>query len=122
LGVQRIFARLFPKSFCASFTYRFSPTKITKTFLWCDLQKNGLHVFFCKRWAHFLKTNKVECHFCPDFQGFSQIFRDFARIFDKSIFLGALVPPASYTTDGQSKRYKRHIANVSITPVIIISA
>ena len=57
------------------------------TFLWCDLQRNGLHVFFCKRWVPFFE-DKVGCHFYSDFAKifgrFAQIFGDFARIFDKS--------------------------------------
>jgi len=37
-----------------------------KTFLWCDLQK-GLHVFFCKLYKHFFKSNNAGRHLYPDF-------------------------------------------------------
>ena len=38
----------------------------------------------------FLKSNNVGRHFC---NGFAQIFRDFARIFDKSKLLGVRLNP-----------------------------
>ena len=46
-----------------------------KTIFWCDLHKKGLHVFFCKVVQHFLKTNNVGRHFCPDFYGFGPDFQ-----------------------------------------------
>jgi len=46
-----------------------------KTIFWCDLHQKGLHVFFCKVVQHFLKTNNVGRHFCPDFYGFGPDFQ-----------------------------------------------
>jgi len=51
-----------------------------KTFFWCDLPEEVFMYF----------SANVGRHLCPDF---SQLFRDFARIFNKSKFWGALAPP-----------------------------
>jgi len=70
LGVRRIFAQNFPslpEKFVCDFAYKFSPTKIIKTFFWYELQKKGLHVFIRKRRAPFFKSNNVGHHFCSDF-------------------------------------------------------
>jgi len=79
MGVPGISARISPtcpKSVCATFSYKFSLTKITKTYLCrshkkfvvgCDLQKK---VFMC----YFdlgEKESNVGRQFCPDFRGFS---------------------------------------------------
>jgi len=32
--------------------------------------KNGLNLFFCKRWAPFFEVKQRWAPFCPDFQGF----------------------------------------------------
>jgi len=76
LEMPRIFARIFPnmpeklKVVPTTFAYKFSFTKIMKTFLWCDLCKNGLHLFFCKRWAPFFE---VKQGWAPVLLGFSGI-------------------------------------------------
>jgi len=88
-GVAKDFCPNFPKLsrkvFCATFTYKFSPTKIMKTF--CGVtSKKGLHVIFCKTWAPFLKSSKVGRHFHANFRG---CFPDFQQI---KTFGGALEP------------------------------
>jgi len=48
LRVQRIFDRIFPnltETFCEHFAYKFYPTKIMKSFFWCELQKRSSCVF-----------------------------------------------------------------------------
>jgi len=63
--------------------------------------KKGLHVFFCKNnilWASFYEIKQEWGPFCPDFQRFSQIFKDFARIFNKSKLFRVRLHPTSYTT------------------------
>jgi len=49
LGARKIFSRISPnlheKFFCATFAYKVSPTKIMKSFFWCDLQKSSSCVF-----------------------------------------------------------------------------
>jgi len=54
-----------------------------KTCFWCDLQEKILIVYFCKRWAQFLKSNNVghQRHFARIFRDSTQIFRGFAHIF-----------------------------------------
>jgi len=85
-----------PKSLCATFVYKFSPTNIMNNFFGYELQKKSscVCVFFCKRWAHFLKSNNVGRHFCPDFLGFCP---NFPQIKTLGVRLHAL-HPASYTT------------------------
>jgi len=43
--------------------------------------------------CHCLKSNNVGRDFCPDFQRFSQKFRAFVKIFDKSKLLGVRLHP-----------------------------
>jgi len=43
-----------PEKFLCDFAYKFSPTRIMKTFFLVLPPKKGLHEFFCKRWAPFL--------------------------------------------------------------------
>ena len=61
LGVQRIFAQIFlPKTLSCN---------LCRSFLvWPP--ENGLHSFFWNVGRHFLRSNTVGHHFCPDFQGF----------------------------------------------------
>ena len=112
LGVRRIFARTspnLPENFCVPFDHKFSPTKIMKTFFWWDLQKKVLICFSATVGRHFLKSNNVGCHFCPDFQGFCSDFQGFCSDFQRfcpnfqgfcpdfwliKIFGGVLSPPA----------------------------
>jgi len=51
--------------------------------------KKGLNVFSANVSRHFVRSNNVGRHFCPDFQGFCP---DFQQI---KTFGGALSPPAS---------------------------
>jgi len=77
LGVRRIFARISPNlpESCATFAYKFSPTQITKAFIWCEHQEKMYSFVFLKAIGrHYLKSHNVARHFCPDFQGF---FPDF---------------------------------------------
>jgi len=67
-GVLHEFPQTCPKSICATSVYKFSPTKIMKTFLWCDLQKS-LHMFFCKAWAPFYEVKQHWAPFLPWFSG-----------------------------------------------------
>jgi len=52
--------------------------------------KNGLHVFFCKPWVSFLKSNNAGRHLYPDFQGF---FSDFQQIKTLGVALEPPQPP-----------------------------
>jgi len=116
LGVQRIFAQIFP-NLSKKLSCNFS-----RQFLWYDLQNYGLHLFFCKPWAPFFEFKQRWASILPRFSWilprylgilfvfsgilpkFSEIlpkFKDFARIFNKSKLLGcACTPctPASCTT------------------------
>ena len=57
---------------------------------WDDLQKVFMR-FSANFRRRLMKSNKVGSHFFPVFRGFAQIFKDFARIFNKSK-LFALTP------------------------------
>jgi len=91
-GVQKIFSQIFPnlhKTLSCNFCDRFLARP----------PKDGLRLFFCKRWAEFFEVNKIWRHFRPDLKRFAQIcgdfarfFREFARIFNKSKFLGCERP------------------------------
>jgi len=48
--------------------------------LLCDLQNNGVHVFFCKCWALFFEVKQRWAPFLSIFsRNFAQIFRIFSR-------------------------------------------
>ena len=95
-GFSPEFSQTCPKS-CATFAYKFSPTNIMKIFFWCDLHKNDLHLFSCKRCAPFLWSEAtlgamfawIFRDFAQIFWSFDQIFRDFAQTINKSKLLGA---------------------------------
>jgi len=57
-GFLSEFPQTCPKSCCATFAYKCSPTKIMKTFFWCGLQKEVFFQGFCPNFQEF----------CPDFQ------------------------------------------------------
>ena len=82
LGVQRIFAQIFPNL----------PKKLScnfyQPFLWRDLQKMVFSCLSANLGRQFSKSDNVGCHFCPDFQGFCP---DFQQI---KTFGGALAPAA----------------------------
>jgi len=63
-----------------------------KTFFGVN-SKKSLNLFFCKCWAPFFEVKNVGRQFCAEFQGFAQIFRGFARMFDKSKLLGVCLNP-----------------------------
>ena len=95
-GGAKVFARHFPKSFCVTFAYKLSSTKIMKTFFWYDLQKRHSCVFLQtlgaifeikQRWTTFLSRFSFG-DFVHIFRDISQIFRDFARIIGKLNVLG----------------------------------
>jgi len=85
-GVAKDFCPTFPKLsgkvFCATFTYKFSPTKIMKTFFGVT-SKRGLHVIFCKPWAPFSR-------------GFSGMFPRFSE--NQNFWGCAWAPPPTSTT------------------------
>ena len=84
-GVAKDFAQIFPNL----------PKKLScnfcRSFLWCDLNKNGLHLFFCKPWAPFFEAKQRWASFFPRFSrilptyigllfGFSKILPKFLEI------------------------------------------
>jgi len=83
LEVQRIFPRIFanlPGKFLSDFAYKFSPTKIMKTFFWYDLQTKVFMWFqqtlgavfeIKQRWAPFLTRYLV---ILPRFSGILPTF------------------------------------------------
>ena len=92
----------FPEKFCATFAYKFSPTKIMKSIFDVTFKK-GLHVFFCKRQASCFEVKQLWAPFLPGFKDFAHIFRNFdwivgylprcSKIFDKSIVWGGALAP-----------------------------
>ena len=91
-----------PKRFCATFANTFSPVKITKTFFRYELQKKGLHMFFCNHWAPFFEIKQRWGVFLLGFSGilpkFSRILTKFSRILHGFLinqnFWGCACPPA----------------------------
>jgi len=95
--VQRIFALIslkLPKSFCATFAYKFYSTKDCEDLFWYDLQEKAFMCFSANIGRDFLKWNNVGRLFCPVFGEFAQIFRDFTRIFSKSKLLWLSLHPS----------------------------
>jgi len=84
-GVAKDFAQIFPnlsKKLSCNFC---------RSFLWCDLNKNGLHLFFCEPWAPFFEAKQRWASFFPRFSrilptyigllfGFSEILPRFSGI------------------------------------------
>jgi len=71
LGVRRIFLKYpqtRPKSFCAIFAHKFSPTKIMKMFSGVT-SKKSLNVFFCKPLVPFFEVKERWLLFLPGFSG-----------------------------------------------------
>ena len=92
LGVPRIFAGILsnlPETFWATLPTNFFSQRSWRLF-WDDLQKVFMR-FSANVRRRLMKSNKVGGHFCLVFRGFAQIFKDFARIFNKSKFF-ALTP------------------------------
>jgi len=76
-GVQKIFARIFPnfpERFWATLPTNFFPKDHEDLFLgW--LPEKVFMCFSANVGHHFMKSNKVGCHFCPDFQRFCPDFQ-----------------------------------------------
>jgi len=109
------FPQTCPKRFCATFAYKFPPTKIVKTFFGMT-SKKGLHVFFCKRWAPFCESKQrwapllfgfleslprflgISPRFSGILPGFSEILPKFLT--NQNFWRCACTPctPASYIT------------------------
>ena len=83
------FPKLAWKVFCETFTYKVAPIKIVKTFFWWDFQIKVFMCLFANVGRHFVKSNNVGCHICPDFQEFCSDFRQIKH------FGGALAPSTS---------------------------
>jgi len=85
-GVQRIlpeFPQTCPKSFCAIYAYKFSPTKIMKTSFWCNLQKKVFMFFHANLGRRQTTLDTIS----------TRIFRAFAQIFSKSKLLRVRLQP-----------------------------
>jgi len=116
LGVQRIFAQIFPN------LSKKLPCNFSWPFLWCDLQNYGLHLFFCKPWAPFFEFKQRWVSILPRFSWilpsylgilfivsgispkFSEILPKFSGILPgfstNRNFWRCACTPASYTTAG----------------------
>jgi len=83
-GSAKDFCRNFPnlpeKPLLRILPTNFFPQRPRRRFL-CDIQKNVLLCFYENVGRHFLRSNNIGRHFCPNFQEFCQIFRDFTQIF-----------------------------------------
>ena len=92
-GVTKDFFPNFPKVprkvFCATFAYKFSPTKIT--FCWCDFQQRSSCVFMQTLSTIFWSKATLGAIF-------TRIFRDVAQMFSKSKLLRCACTPTSSTT------------------------
>jgi len=86
VGFLPAYSQTCPKSYLCNFTCNFSPTKIVKTFFWCDLQKRSSCVFLQTSGAIFWSQATFGAIF-------TRIFRDFAQIFSKSKRLGLRLHP-----------------------------
>jgi len=62
------FPQTCPKIFYATFACKFSPTKIMKTSLWCNLEKK-VFTFLCKPWAPFFEVKQRCTPFLPGLSG-----------------------------------------------------
>jgi len=74
LGVRKILSQIspnLPENFLPheELSLVCSP-KNMKNYFWCGLQKWSLLCFSANVGRHFLKSNNIGRHFCPDFQGF----------------------------------------------------
>jgi len=89
-----IFPQTCPKSFCATFAYKYYPIKIMKTFLDVTSKKRSSCVFLQILGATFSSQTRLRtnfAHICKDFfQIFNGIFPDFWQI---KTFVDALAPP-----------------------------
>ena len=74
------------KVFCATFVYKFSPTKIIKRFFGV-MSKNVFMCFSANLGHQFLKSSNVGRHFCTDVQGCCPDFQQ------NKILGGVLAPP-----------------------------
>jgi len=77
--------------FYAIFDYKFSPTKIIKTFFGVT-SKKGLHVFYCKPWAPLFLSQATFGAI------FTRIFKDAAQFSANENFWRCACAPTSNTT------------------------
>jgi len=103
LEVRRIFDQVSPnlpeKLLCDFFAYKFSPTKIMKTFFGVTSKKRVFICFSPNVGHYFLKLNT---HWAPFLPRFSGILPRYLRILPGFLtnqnFWGCACNPASYTT------------------------
>jgi len=108
-----------PKSFCATFVYKFSPAMIMKIFFWCNLQKRSSCDFLQTLGAISWSQTPLGVVF-PDVRRSANIFRDFCPDFQRfstnQNFSGALAPLhprlLHHSTSNSSNHAKKH-AHVS---------
>jgi len=108
LMTRRILARIFPnlpEKFLCYFCLQLFSHKYHKDLFLVWHSQKVVMCFSANNGLHFLKWNNVGRHFCLDFQGFCSdflifvhIFRDFARIYDKSELWRCACTSACYTT------------------------
>jgi len=125
------FPKLARKSCCATFAYKFFPTKIMKTFFGVTSKTRGLHLFFYKCWSPFFAVKQRWSPFLHgvfrDFACFSGILPRFSGILPKFLgispgfstnqnFWGCACTPAAYTTGpGHHQAFARPCNQVSQT-------
>ena len=85
------FPKLALKVYCATFAYKFSPTKIMKTSFWCNLQKRSSCVFIKTLGAIFWSQTTLGAFF-------TRTFRASAQIFSKSKLLVVRLQPLQPST------------------------
>jgi len=80
--VRRIFARITqtcPKSFSATFAFRFLSKRSWKTFLWYDLQRRSSCAFLQTLGTNFSNQTTLGAIFSWICRDFAQIFKDFTE-------------------------------------------
>jgi len=92
------FPKLAWKVFCATFAYKFSPTKIMKTFFWCDLQKTSSCAFLQTLGATVWNQITFGAIFSVILPGFSEILIKFSIYQNFWVCAFTQCTPASYTT------------------------
>ena len=95
LGLRRIFARIspnLPEKFFVQFCLQFSPTKIMKTFFWCDLQKKVFMCFFANLGVIFWSQTTLGAIY-------SRIFRNLLRFSTNQNFRGCACTPCTPTSN-----------------------
>jgi len=86
LGVRRIFARIspnLPEKFLCAFYLQIFSHKDHDGLFWVRPPKKVFMCFSANVVRHFLKSNNIRRHCCPDFQGFCQHFQRFCPDFQQ---------------------------------------